>query len=177
MMTKEQMTDKYLELYQIMATGKDPKKMKIFGEAEKRIFEQVASTHPDLAESWLSMLESVKWKNYLSMKEAMNIGLKMENQDGTTGPKWAHDAFVSYMQGLGHKTEELPYYNSYALCITTNMIYSDHAKSISQDMGFKSISEVPQEKMAVSCYRKAIELLKDKDENFKIREYFWDKIC
>lgn len=40
------------------------------------------------------------------------------------------------------------------------------------DMGYKSPAEVPNEKMALSCYRKAVEMLKDIDHGFKARKYF-----
>jgi hypothetical protein len=52
------------------------------------------------------------------------------------------------------------------------MIYSDHAKSIAEDMGYKSVAEVPNERMALSCYKKAVESLKDPDKGFKVRDYF-----
>ena len=56
------------------------------------------------------------------------------------------------------------------------MIYSDHAKSIAEDMGYKSPAEVPAEKMALSCYRKAVENLKDVDSGFHVRRYFKHKM-
>jgi hypothetical protein len=52
------------------------------------------------------------------------------------------------------------------------MAYSDHAKSVSEDMGYKTPSEVPNEKMARSMYKKAVEYLKDDDDGFRIRDYF-----
>jgi hypothetical protein len=52
------------------------------------------------------------------------------------------------------------------------MIYSDHGKSIAEDMGYKSVGEVPNEKMALSCYKKAVECLTDEDEGFSVRDYF-----
>lgn len=171
-MTREEMKERYEELYMKMATSKEPKNMKIFGEAEKWVFGEVAKAHPELAESWLSHLEAVCWDNYLSQNEAMNIGKRIVNQDGTKGMHWTHDVFVKAVESLGGKTEEKPYYNSYALCVTANMVYSDHAKSIAEDMGYKTLSEVPNERMALSCYRKAVELLKDADEGFRARKYF-----
>jgi hypothetical protein len=110
--------------------------------------------------------------NYLSQGEAMNIGKRIENQDGTKGFHWNHEVFTNAVKSLGGVVENKPYYNSYALCVTANMIYSDHAKSIAEDMGYKSAAEVPNEKMALSCYKKAVECLEDKDEGFKVRDYF-----
>lgn len=56
------------------------------------------------------------------------------------------------------------------------MIYSDHAKSIAEDMGHKSPAEVPNDKMALSCYKKALEKLKDVDAGFHVRRYFKHKM-
>lgn len=42
--------------------------------------------------------------------------------------------------------EGKPYYNSYALATVANMVYNDHTKSIAEDMGYKTVSEVINEK-------------------------------
>lgn len=112
----------------------------------------------------------------LSEKEAKNIGMRIVNQDGTKGFHWNHDVFTKAVESLGGVVEEKPYYNSYSLCVTANMIYSDHAKSIAEDMGFKAPAEVPNEKMALSCYKKAVENLKDVDGGFSVRKYFKKKM-
>ena len=66
----------------------------------------------------------------------MNIGKEIENQDGTMGLSLGlPPVFVSAVKQLGGKVEDKPYYNSYALWATANMIYSDHAESIAEDMG------------------------------------------
>lgn len=171
-MNKEQLIERYDELYDKMKHSQDVKNMKIFGNAEKYMFHELAGAHPDMAERWLSHLEAVCWMNYLSQGEAMNIGKRIENQDGTKGFHWNHEVFTNAVKSLSGVVENKPYYNSYALCVTANMIYSDHAKSIAEDMGYKSAAEVPNEKMALSCYKKAVECLEDKDEGFKVRDYF-----
>lgn len=175
-MKTDDMIERYEELYVKMANSKDPKNMKIFGEAEKYMFKEIAKVHPDMAENWLSHLEAVCWDNYLSEKEAKNIGMRLVNQDGSKGYHWTHDVFTKAVESLGGMVEEKPYYNSYALCVVANMIYSDHAKSIAEDMGYKSPAEVPNEKMALSCYKKAVEKLKDIDGGFQVRKYFKKKM-
>lgn len=175
-MTKEEMIERYEELYDKMKHSKDVKNMKLFGKAEKYMFKEIAAAHPELAERWLSHIEGVEWKNYLSQNEAMNIGKRIENQDGTKGFHWTHDVFVPAVEKLGGKPEDKPFYNSYALCVTANMIYSDHARSIAEDMGYKTPEEVPNEKMALSCYRKAVEKLTDKDNPEFVRDYFRHKM-
>lgn len=171
-MTTEQMIDRYNYLYALMKESKDVKNMKIFGEAEKYMFREVAKVHPEMARNWLAHIEATEWNNYLDESEAVNIGKTMINEDGVQGFHWSHDTFVSAVKQLGGIPEEKPFYNSYALCVTANMIYSDMAYSIAEDMGYKKPSEVPNEKMALSCYRKAVAYLKDKDMNFHVRHYF-----
>lgn len=171
-MKKEEMIDRYDYLYNKMKESKDPKNMKIFGKAEKYMFHELAGVHPEMAERWLSHIEAICWNNFLSQREAMNIGKRIVNQDGTKGFHWNHDVFTNAVESLGGVVENKPYYNSYALCVTANMIYSDHANSIAEDMGYKTPSEVPNERMALSCYKKAVESLEDVDEGFKVRDYF-----
>lgn len=175
-MNKEDMISRYEELYVKMATSKEPKYMKVFGEAERWVFKELASVHPDIAGKWLDHLEEICWNNYLSQGEAMNIGKRIVNQDGTKGFHWNHDVFTKAVDSLGGVVEEKPYYNSYALCVVANMVYSDHAMSIAMDLGYKSVAEVPNEKMALSCYRKAVEKLKDVDNVFNARKYFRGKM-
>lgn len=120
----------------------------------------------------LTKVLSVCWNNFFSETEVVNIGKTMIDEDGVKGFHWGHDTFVSAVKQLGGIPEEKPYYNSYALCVTANMIYSDMAYSIAEDMGYKTPAEVPNERMALSCYRKAVAYLKDKDMNFHVRHYF-----
>ena len=171
-MTKEQLIARYNELYEKMKSSRNVKYMQIFGEAEKYMFGELAGTHQEVAERWLSHLEPVCWHNYLSDKEALNIGRTIENQDGSKGFHWDYNVFTNAVKQLGGIIEEKPYYNSYALWATANMIYSDHARSIAEDMGYENPMSVPNEKMALSCYKKALEKLKDVDNEDFVRDYF-----
>lgn len=150
--------------------------MHILADANEYMFKQLVKMHPDMAEQYLSHIEETRWNNYLSEGEAVNIAKWVVNQDGVKGFHWSHDTFIAAVKQLGGVPEEKPYYNSYALCVAANMVYSDMAYSIAEDMGAKSPAEVPNEKMALSCYRKAVSLLKDKDANFRIRKYFKKKM-
>lgn len=170
------MIERYDELYGVMKSSRDVEKMKIFGEAEKEMFRQLAASNPTMAEMWLGKIEAVCWDNYLTEKEARNIGRHIVNQDGTKEFHWPYDVFTKAVSQLGGITEEKPYYNSYALWVTANMIYSDHARSVAEDMGYKSPMEVPNERMALSMYKKAVEKLKDPDKGFHIRKYFKHKM-
>lgn len=172
MRTKEQMMERYEELYNKMKSSKDVRNMKAFGDAMTWFFMELSKTHPEMADKFLSHIECIEWENYLSADEAMNISKRTVNQDGTKGFHWPHDIFMNAVKTLGGVVEDKPYYNSYALCVTANNIYSDHAQSIAEDMGYKSPKEVPNERMALSCYKKAVEKLKDPDKGFFVRKYF-----
>lgn len=102
--------------------------------------------------------------------------MRIVNQDGSKGFHWTHKVFTKAVEALGGKTEDKPYYNSYALCVVANVEYSDHALSIAIDMGFKDPREVSNDKMAMSCYRKAVEKLKDIDNPRYVRKYFKGKM-
>ena len=160
----EDFIKRYDELYEDMATAKDPKKMMIFGEAEKWVFHSIAEKHPELAEKWLARLEAGKWHNYLSKSEAEHIASKLLNQDGLRGPHWDYETFKAAVESLGGKMTDEPYYNGWALWITANMLYSDHHKSTSEF--------VPKDQEPRFFYTMAVEKLKDADHPKFIREYF-----
>ena len=160
----EDLIKRYNELYEDMATAKDPKKMMVFGEAEKWIFHKVAEKHPELADKWLSKLEASKWFNYLSQSEADEIVANLINQDGSRGPHWDYNTFKAAVESLGGKMSEEPFYNCWALWAVANMRYSDNAKSASEF--------VPKDMMPKYFYNVAVETLKDRDRPLFVREYF-----
>lgn len=176
MMTKEQMMDAYEMYAHRIIKSKDQNDIEVLGDVCEWLFKQAAIKMPDVAESALSHLAATEWDHYLSQNEAMNIGKRLVNQDGSKGFHWNHDVFTKAVQSLEGMVEEKPYYNSYALCVVGNMIYSDMARSIAEDMGYKTPAEVPNEKMALSCYKKAVEMLKDPDGGFCVRKYFKGKM-
>lgn len=158
------MIEKYDELYEDMATAKDPRKMMAFGDAEKWMFHMLAKEHPEIAEKWLTKLEAGKWHNYLSKTEAEEIAAKLVNQDGSRGPHWSHETFKAAVESLGAKTEEEPFYNCWALWIMANALWSDHHKAL---MEF-----VPKEQEPKVYYLMAVEKLKDVDYPKFIRKYY-----
>lgn len=160
----KELIEKYDELYEDMATAKDPMKMMAFGDAEKWMFHNLAHKHPDIAEMWLTKLEASGWNNYVSKKEAMEIADGLINQDGTHGPHWDYETFKSAVESFGGKMSEEPYYNCWALWLTANMRYSDNYRSASEF--------VPKDMMPKFFYKVALENLKDIDRPKFIREYF-----
>lgn len=155
---------RYDELYEDMASSKDPKKMIIFGDAEKWVFHSMADKHPEIAEKWLTKLEAGKWHNYLSKGEADEIVSKLKNQDGSIGAHWDFDTFRNAVESFGGKMKDEPYYNCWALWATACMKFSDHYKSASEF--------VPKDVMPRYFYNVAVENLKDIDRPKFVREYF-----
>ena len=160
----EDLIKQYDELYEEMVSAKDPKKMMIFGEAEKKMFHTLVEKHPEIAEMWLTKLEAGKWNNYLSKTEAEHIASKLLNQDGTRGPHWSYETFKEAVESLGVRIKDEPYYNCWALWVTANMKYSDHHKSTSEF--------VPSEQEPRFFYMMAVESLKDPDRPKYIREQY-----
>ena len=160
----KELVEKYDELYEDMASGKDPSKMIAFGEAEKWMFHQMAEKRPEIAERWLTKLESARWHNYLSKSEAEYITSNLINQDNTRGPHWSYDTFKGAVESLSGKMAVEPSYNCWALWVTANMLYSDHHRSTSEF--------VPREQEPKFFYAMAVEKLKDVDRPKFIREYF-----
>lgn len=160
----KELVEKYDELYEDMASGKDPSKMIAFGEAEKWMFHQMADKHPEIAERWLTKLESARWHNYLSKSEAEYITSNLINQDNTRGPHWSYDTFKGAVESLSGKMAVEPSYNCWALWVTANMLYSDHHRSTSEF--------VPRDQEPKFFYAMAVEKLKDVDRPKFIREYF-----
>lgn len=168
----ETMIRQYLEQYEMMAASGNPELMRIFGENDKWAFKEMLKLSPKVAQEWLSKNESIRWHNYLTHEEAEMIASNLVNQDRTKGAHWGVDTFKQALTSLGAEYEDDPFYNFYALWVTANMLYSDHAQSIAEDLGYKTPSEVPNEKMALSMYKKAVEKLRDVDRPRFIRSYY-----
>lgn len=161
----DRMIDKYLARYNDMATSGNPYKMKVFGEAEKAIFGKMVAEHPDIAEEWLEMLEASRFNNYLSEEEAETIVSHLANEDGSKAPHWSRQEVKQFVESIGGKMECEPYYNSCALYATMNMLYSDHAPSITEYLPNTTTS-------TKFIYKMSLEKLRDKDRPHFIREYF-----
>lgn len=155
---------RYDELYELMAGSGDPKKMKVFGDAERWAFDQMLQMNPRMAEQWAKKLEPVDWNNYLSPEEAESIVMKMQGQDGHEGATWNTQQVESAVRSLGGDTELMPYYNSHALYVAMNMIASDHMNTLKE---FVTSTDIPK-----VVYKMAVEKLKDVDRPEFIRTYY-----
>ncbi len=165
METKE-MTSKFDDLYGIMSSGDNVNNMELFGSVMREMFEWLTANKPELAQEWLSKLESIKWNNYLTSKEAAKIVSGM-----TPKPVWTKEQLMDTLQKLGLVTEETPYYNTNALYATMSMVYSDSAQTIANIIG-KPLAEIGNETMVKAVYALALDKLKDVDGNYSVRYYF-----
>jgi len=165
MMTAAELKERYDALYDYMAQSRDPKNMKAFGCVMTEMMEYLIANKPDVAQDMVDELEAIKWKQYLTPKEADRIFAAMDPK----GP-WSRDVWKSTMESFGLPLEEAPYYNRCALWIEMNKIYSDFGEEIAALLG-KPLQ--PTDKDIISaCYRMALKNLKDKDGVYDIRKYF-----
>lgn len=159
------MKERYDALYDYMAQSREPRNMKAFGCVMTEMMEDMIQSSPSKAEEYIDQLEAIKWKQYLTPKEAEKILSGM-----VPAAPWSRDTWKKTMEGFGLPLEEAPYYNSCALWTEMNKIYSDFGEEIAQLIG-KPLS--PADKDIISaCYRMALRNLKDKDGVYDIRKYF-----
>ncbi len=161
------MKQEFLELYDMMAVSRDVKNMQTFGNVHKEMMEWMIANKPDLAREWIDKLESIRWHQYLTHKEAENIVARMV----PTAP-WKYDVWTAAMTKLGIPMEEEPYYNAYALWCEMNKQYSDHAQSLADKVWKKPLATIPAEDIVPAIHALAIDVLRDKDGVYDIRAYF-----
>lgn len=165
MKTPEQMKEQFTELYNMMAMSNNVEFMRIFGNVHKEMMHWFITNKPELAEEWLCKLEAIKWHQYLTPKEAEKILANMKPE-----APWKREVWKQTMDSLSIPTEEAPYYNSCALLVEMNKMYSDFGDEIAGLLG-KPL--VPTDKDIISaCYKMALKTLKDKDGVYHIRKYF-----
>lgn len=166
-MNAQELKNKYYELYDYMAQSKDPKNMKAFGHVMNEMMEFMLQKTPEVAEEMIEKLDAIKWEQYLTPKEAEKIVSSMN-------PKapWSREVWNNAMDQLGLMKEEAPYYNRCALWTEMNKQYSDHAQTIADNILKKPLAEIPAEQIVPGIRAMALDLLKDKDHVYNIREYF-----
>jgi len=159
------MKDRYDGLYDYMATSRDPRNMKVFGCVMTEMMDYLIQSKPEVAEEMISQLESIRWKQYLTPKEAEKIVAGMD-------PKapWPRDQWKAAMESFGLPLEDAPYYNRCALWVEMNKIYSDFGDEIAALLG-KPLSPADEDIIS-ACYKMALKNLKDKDAVYDIRKYF-----
>ena len=158
-MTQEEIRNEFYALYNMMANSNDVDFMHTFGQVHKEMMEWFIANKPEAAQGWLDKLESIRWNNYLTPKEAEKIVDAME-------PKapWSREQWKQAMEQAGYRMDDEPYYNRCALWTTMNMIMSDSGETL------KKYVEAP--KLFAAVYDLAVDKLEDADAMFDIRRYF-----
>lgn len=160
---------KFDELYNHIVASRDTKKMKMLGWVMKAMMYDTIDAHPQQAGEYISILESVRWDNYLTEKEADTIITSMD-----PAPKWTHQQWAKMMAAtLEHTAECMPCYNTHALYVTMCMIDSDSGGTIAKLMGKDGVATNDTEYFEV-VLQFAVDRLKDRDGVFNVRRYFKD---
>ena len=158
-MTPDEMRKEFYALYNMMANSTNVNYMHVFGQVHKEMMEWMIQNKATEAQEWLSKLESIKWNNYLTPKEAEKIVSEMKPAAPWSREKW-RDAMTQH----SYKMEEEPCYNTCALWVTRNMIMSDSSetlgKYISGDKLFSAVHDLAIDKLCAA------------DKKFSIRHYF-----
>lgn len=158
-MTAEEMKKEFYALYNKMANSNKVEFMHVFGEVHKEMMEWFISNKPDMAAEWLGKLESIKWDNYLTKKEAQAIVENMKPQ-----APWSYEQWKAAMEQHKFDLEDEPYYNKYALWVTMNMKMSDSSETLAK--------YVAEDKLFEAVYDLAVDNLVDEDMRFCVRSYF-----
>lgn len=158
-MNTQELKEKYAKLYDTMATSNNPKYMHTFGRVMTDMMNWMIDYKPDVAQEWIAQLETIKWKNYLTPKEADKIVEAMEPKAPWGKEQW-RSAIVQHEFDL----ENMPYYNQCALWATMNMIMSDSSDTIKKYVGNGDVFAF--------VYDLAVDKLTDADGKFNIRRYF-----
>lgn len=162
----ENLKQRYTDAYDFMARSSDTDNMMLFGKVLTEMMDWMIVNKPVYAMELIEKLESVRWKNYLTQKEADAIVEKMEPQPSISKNEW-----VRMMSKMEFDLFEEPYYNCWALYATMMMKDSDCRTSIAKLMG-KAPGEIAPEEMIEATHLLAIDVLKDKDGRFDVRKYF-----
>lgn len=158
-MNAKELKARYTQLYDQMATSNDVKNMQVFGRVMTSIMDWLIESKPTEAEEFICQLESIRWRNYLTVKEADRI------VDGMSpSAPWTREKWLAAMRQHELPVEHVPSYNSYALYTTMCMIMSDSGDTLPK--------YVESDKLFHAVHDLAVDKLTDKDGVFDVRKYF-----
>jgi len=152
------MRQEFNALYNMMASSDKVENMHVFGQVLKRMFYWFVNNKSSEAEEFLSQLESIRWKNYLTPREAERIV-----GDMVPSAPWSWEQWKAAMEKHDFELEHEPCYNSCALFAVMNMEMSDSKKTLEK--------YIDSDKLFNAVYELAVDKLTDKDENFNVRHW------
>lgn len=167
MIDSKELKKEFDELYNYMASSSKVENMALFGSVAKNMMYNLIDNKPSEAQEYIDKLKSMKWRNYLTDKEADEIVEKMDPK-----PVWSKSQYLNAVEGLGIETCEEPYYNENALWVTASMEFSDSGQRIAKMYGMTLADAASNKNFIESVTGFALDKLKDKDKVFDIREYF-----
>ena len=164
-MNTQEMKERYTALYDYMAASREPRNMKLFGSVMTEMMDAMLAKMPAEAGEMIDKLEAIRWKQFLTPKEAEGIVAGMV-------PKapWTRDAWASAMESLGLPPEEQPDYNRCALWTEMNKMYSDFGETVAGLLG--RTPDPGDGDIIAAAYKMALNTLKDRDGVYDIRRYF-----
>lgn len=159
-MDKKGLKEEFDKLYAMMSVSGKVENMKLFGAVMRRMMYDMIEAHPESAAGYVEQLKGMRWNNYLTEKEAVEIVSKMKPD-----APWSYKQWQDTMERYGFPSSEEPYYNCYALFTEMNKMMSDHSDT------YKKYS-IPAETQFKMSYSLAVDNLTDKDGVYNIRKYF-----
>lgn len=160
------MKEEFKELYDYIIQSEDEDKMRVLGKVTKDMMCKLIDSNSQQAREYLDMLQSVKWCNYVTAKEADKVISEMSPK-----PIWGRSSWNNMMSEMEYPMCEEPYYNDSALYLTMCMISSDSGETLRRIMQSRGIA-VDDDSMFEAIHLLALDKLKDKDGVFDIRLYF-----
>lgn len=158
-MTQEEMRKEFEALYTMMANSHDVSFMHTFGQVHREMMEWMIQNKPTEAQEWLDKLESIKWRNYVTPKEAETIVAEMQPKS-----PWSREQWRQAMEQHGYDMEKEPYYNSCAMWVVMCMEMSDSSDTLEK--------YVEKERVFDAVHDLAVDKLIDEDGVFSLRRYF-----
>ena len=152
-----------------MSVSNEPKYMMLFGSVMKEMMCWMIENKQELAERMVEKLCAVKWRQYLTHEEAMEI------VKGMMPPAaWQYDEWHRTMQEHELECERESVFNGYALWVVMNATHSDNGNVIASLMGI-AFKDAPSDTDYIKAvHSMAMNLLLDKDGKYNVRSYFLD---
>ena len=82
------MKEEFKELYDYIIHSNDEEKMHVLGKVTKDMMCKFIESYPQQAREYLDMLQSVKWHNYVTAREAESVIAEMKPKPMWTRAVW-----------------------------------------------------------------------------------------
>lgn len=124
------MKEEFKQLYDMIINSNNVMHMLLLGSITKDMMHKLIEENPQQAREYLDRLQSIKWHNYVTAKEAESIVEKM-----TPKPSFTRQQWNGMMLDENLPKSEEHCYNENALYLTMCMISSDSEKTLYSIIG------------------------------------------